>query len=188
MPLDPRRFRKMLAQHGIEVTERDVANMLFDAKAGRDVRGPALNIPDIIVGVMEEPEAKPTCHYLLPKHRAHAPDLPFEVPRRVRMVFDAFDTDKSGLLEADEIIAALRRYGIDATSEGGRALVLGSIGDDNCLDFSEFAVLTAKLEEQARLQRQLRFMSTSLTPHEANDSSPRYLFGGGQVSHIPRPL
>ena len=177
----------MLAEHGIEVSERDVANMLFDAKAGKDLRGPALSIPDLIAGMMEEPDAQPTPHYL-PKHRAHAPDLPFEVPRRVRMVFDAFDTDRSGFLEAGEIVAALRRYGIDTNSESGRALLLGSIGDDNRVDFNEFAVLTAKLEEQARLQKQLRFMAASLTPHENDGYSPRYLYGGGQVSLTPRPL
>lgn len=176
----------MLLERGIKMSERDAANLLFDAKAGKDVRGPALSIPAFIASLLEEPVTRTTTEQYLPKHRAHAPDLPFEVPRRVRMAFDAYDKDNSGFLEGDEIVAALWRYGVDATSDSGRALTLGSMDVDNQLNFSQFALLVGKLEEQARLERQVRHMESALTPRAT--SGVRYVYGDGSRERDFRPL
>ena len=100
-----------------------------------------------------------------------APNLPFEVPQRVRLCFNAIDVDKSGYLEDQEIVQALRRYGFDATSGTGRKMVQEAVGDDGKLDFDEFAMLVIRLEKERQLSRQLEFLQVSVTPRTRG--SPR---------------
>lgn len=171
----------MLQEAGIETSERNVALLLHDAQGGHTQResrhAPALDIARLVDNLLEEQEAQPVRRgrsQFLPHHRAHAPDLPFEVPKRVRMAFDAVDADKSGYLENDEIMQALRRFGIDATSPTGRELVYKACGSDGKLDFNEFATLVVELEEKQRTARQLQHFSCVVTPRAAD--SPRFLY------------
>lgn len=172
-PLDPRKLRKMLLEAGIDISERNVANILHDAHVRKDTRGPSLNAPQFFSELMR----MQTVDVPVQKRDAASEfDLPFEVPYRVRLAFDAVDRDKSGYLDEDEIVAALKRYGIDATCGEAAGQVREAAGADGQLDFREFALLVAELEEKKRLHRQLSHFDASLTPRQP--FSPRILRDG----------
>jgi len=176
-PLDVRKFRKMLLETGIDIAERDLANFLHDARVNKDTRAPSLDLAQLLESLflthstMEagtSPYPRPPDYCGEPAH-----NLPFAVPRRVRMIFDAIDKDQSGYLEDLEIIEALKRYGIDATCGRPMMVVQEAAGMDGRLDFEEFATLVAQLEDEKRRARQLRHVTASLTPRAPH--SPRFL-------------
>lgn len=169
--LDARTLRKMLHEAGIECSERDVALILHDAHAGttprqRDQLGPPLDVGKLIASLLEQQAeaGKPRPSRYLPHTLAQGHSLPFDVPKRLQYCFDAIDADKSGFLEGSEITEALRRYGIDTSSGKGAELVKKACGADGRLDFEEFALLVAHLEETRRVQRQLSLYTATVTP------------------------
>jgi len=176
LPLDTRRLRKMLLEAGIgiDVSERDIALMLHDANARKDVRGTSLNMPRLLAELKQMQTSAQTNAQVTPQ-RAPTPesDLPFEVPMRVRFAFDAVDIDKSGFLEGGEVLTAIRRYGINPKDRQVQTRVREAAGDDGVLDFGEFAVLIAQLEKDLRLTRQLRSLSAVVTPRP--QFSPRFM-------------
>jgi len=182
LPLNTRMLRKMLrdAGVGIEVSERDIALMLHDANARKDLRGPALNMPKLLAQLKhlqmsaQMPSPPPTPQHLpMPDLRMPDHNLPFDVPPRVRYAFAAVDMDKSGFLEGNEILMAVRRYGMDPSDKSIVSRVVEAAGDDGRLDFSEFAVLVAQLEKDLRLTKQLRSLSAAVTPRP--QFSPRFM-------------
>lgn len=95
------------------------------------------------------------------------------MPYRVRVAFDSIDEDKSGYLDEREIFMALRRYGIHASKNPSMMLRVREEAGTDRLDFRQFTVLVAKLEEEKRLSKQLHHFSASLTPRPP--FAPRFL-------------
>ena len=91
-----------------------------------------------------------------PPHEAH-------IPARVSAAFDAFDTNRSGMMDYKELRGALRYYGIHA-SEGEAASIVRAYDDhpDGKLDRTEFARLIKDLEVSRALAR--RLVSLPLPP------------------------
>jgi Ca2+-binding EF-hand superfamily protein len=99
-----------------------------------------------------------------------------QVPARVSAAFDAFDTNRSGMMDYRELRTALRYYGVD-TSEGEAAAIVRAYDDnpDGKLDRVEFANLVRDLEG-GHLRKEGRAASHGRYPGGTRrpDRDPRY--------------
>mmetsp|Transcript_48361 Transcript_48361/g.138133 ORF Transcript_48361/g.138133 Transcript_48361/m.138133 type:complete len:846 (+) Transcript_48361:70-2607(+) len=87
-------------------------------------------------------------------------------------VFSKFDTDKSGVLERCEVVAALQSLGIDRISARKAAAALDVNGDSSCeyLEFAAACILSLKEEFDGMLRQEFKNLDVSfrgsLTPRE----------------------
>lgn len=81
------------------------------------------------------------------------------------MIFDAVDTDGSGLIDASELQEALKGMGRDATDNDVAALMkkLNVVGNE--IDFDTFCKYVKRVREEAHIGRTVRTLCAESRNH-----------------------
>ena len=91
----------------------------------------------------------------MPEKRQNA-NIAEDLDREIRLLFDYFDTDKSGILDEEEIRQALRAYNFSGTEKDVRDMIIQMDRNrDGKIQYAEFrAVMEAKVMAESRSQEE----------------------------------